>query len=76
MCLIREDPTKTTLTVDIETSKIKTTQVSKDVKVLAPGHIAPSGPSQSETGGKKKKKRKMSTNEVRTSITETNQDSS
>ncbi len=67
VCLVRQDPNQSVMKSDMNVSKLRTPEVSKDVTVLAPGHMAPSGPTQQSTesaGPAKRKRQKSITGEV------------
>ncbi|XP_041353730.1 WD repeat-containing protein 43-like [Gigantopelta aegis] len=58
VCLIRDDPTQTTLKKDSSLAKIRTPDVSKEATVLMPGHMVPREPAT------RPRKRRISTGEL------------
>jgi len=59
-CFVRRDPRVSVVSMESSVSKVKTPVTSKDLTVLAPGHMTPSGPAQqtdtSQTKIRKKRK--------------------
>ncbi|KAL5008350.1 hypothetical protein ScPMuIL_013931 [Solemya velum] len=60
VCLVRDDPMSNVIRTESDISRVKTPSISKDMTLLTPGQIAPSGPLQQG----QRRKRKPSTTEL------------